>query len=102
MLRTAMTAAVAVSLSACASMAAPPMSGPTPAMSAPGVCNAEAARWAIGQPVDDALVNRVLRETGSRDARVIRPGQVVTMDYREDRVNIDVNDRGAVTGVRCG
>jgi len=24
------------------------------------------------------------------------------MDFREDRVNVDVNDRGAITGIRCG
>lgn len=101
-MRIALTAAAAMlSVSACAAMGPPPMSGPAAAPRA-GACNAEAARWAIGQPVDDALVNRVLRETGSRDARVIRPGEVVTMDYREDRVNLDVNERGAITGVRCG
>ncbi|RPE80192.1 I78 family peptidase inhibitor [Vulcaniibacterium tengchongense] len=67
-----------------------------------GVCNAEGARWAIGQGVNDEVVNRILRDTGSRDARVLRPGQPATMDYREDRINVDVNDRGAITGLRCG
>lgn len=91
-------AVLAVSLAGCASTA-PVAGGPT----APsGVCNAEGARWAIGSAVNDDVVNRVLRDTGSRDARVLRPGQPATMDYREDRVNVDVNDRGAITGLRCG
>jgi uncharacterized lipoprotein YmbA len=91
-------AVLAVSLAGCASTT-PVAGGPT----APtGVCNAEGARWAIGSAVNDDVVNRVLRDTGSRDARVLRPGQPATMDYREDRVNVDVNDRGAITGLRCG
>ncbi|MFC3551947.1 I78 family peptidase inhibitor [Lysobacter cavernae] len=99
MSRIALPAAVLLlSLSACTS--APPVAGgPQPPS---GVCNAEGARWAIGSGVNDDVVNRILRDTGSRDARVLRPGQAVTMDFRQDRVSIDVNDRGAITGIRCG
>lgn len=98
MIRSLLLAAVAASLAACAST--PPAAGaPQPPS---GVCNAEGARWAIGSAVNDDVVNRILRDTGSRDARVLRPGQPATMDFREDRVNVDVNDRGAITGLRCG
>jgi hypothetical protein len=34
--------------------------------------------------------------------RVIKPGMMVTMDYREDRVNLDVDDDNRVLNVRCG
>ena len=83
-------------LSAC--MTAPPGSMSPP----PGLCHAEGARWAIGQPPDQDVVDRVLRDTGSRDARVLMPNSPMTMDHRPDRVNIEVNDRGAITGIRCG
>lgn len=89
--------AIALSLAGCAST--PPAAGAQPPT---GGCNAEGARWAIGQGVNDDVVNRILRDTGSRDARVLRPGQPATMDFRPDRVNVDVNDRGAITGLRCG
>lgn len=93
-----LTALAAASLAGCASTT-PVAGGPT----APtGKCNAEGARWAIGSAVNDDVVNRILQGTGSRDARVLRPGQMATMDFREDRVNVDVNDRGAITGIRCG
>lgn len=88
----AITASTLLLLSACASAPPPP----------PAMCNAEAARWAIGLAPDPDVVDRVTRETGSRDVRVLHPGTAATMDYRQDRVNIDVNDRGAITGVRCG
>lgn len=90
--------AFVASLAGCTS--APPVAGGPQVPS--GVCNAEGARWAIGSAVNDDVVNRILRDTGSRDARVLRPGQPATMDFREDRVNVDVNDRGAITGLRCG
>lgn len=87
---------LALSVAACATMPPPPGAMTT------GACNADGARWAIGQAVDDDVVNRVLRDTSSRDARVLRPGDMATMDFRPDRVNIDVNERGAITGIRCG
>ena len=98
MFRTCLALTVIVlSLVGCAST--PPAAAARPPTSG---CNAEGARWAIGQGVNDDVVNRVLHDTGSRDARVLRPGQPATMDFRPDRVNVDVNDRGAITGVRCG
>lgn len=98
MVRTALPMMVlALSVGACATMPPPPQGQPVT-----GACNAENARWAIGQGVTDEVVNRVLRDSNSRDARVIEPGQAVTMDFRGDRVNIELNERGAITGVRCG
>lgn len=98
MFRSLLLVATVSLLAACAS--SPPAAGTAQPPS--GVCNAEGARWAIGSAVNDDVVNRILRDTGSRDARVLRPGQPATMDFREDRVNVDVNDRGAITGLRCG
>ncbi|RDZ26652.1 I78 family peptidase inhibitor [Lysobacter silvisoli] len=97
MSRLVLTAALLLSLTACAT--APQAGGPMPPS---GQCNAEGARWAIGRGVDDDTTNRILRDTGSRDARVLTPGSAATMDYRGDRINIDVNERGAITGLRCG
>ena len=95
LLSLATTASALLALSACATTAS------APAQSA-GACNAQGAHWAIGNAPDQDVVNRILQDTGSRDARVLTPGMAATMDYRPDRVNIDVNDRGAITGIRCG
>ena len=86
--------------------AAPP---PPPAMDEPGTnedpamsCDAKAGQWAVGKVADDALVARVKADTGSDRVRVIKPGMMVTMDYREDRVNLDVDKANKVLTVRCG
>jgi len=89
--------AIAASLPACAPM--PPVE-PSPPYT--GQCDAEPARWAIGQAASSEVVERIRIETHSQVARVIRPGQAVTMDFSAARVNVHVNERNAVTGVTCG
>lgn len=98
MSRLVLPVALLLSLTACVSTPPPPGSAVAPS----GQCNAEGARWAIGRGIDDDTTNRILRDTGSRDARVLKPGMGATMDYRQDRINIDLNERGAITGLRCG
>ena len=82
---------------------------PPPALEDEGIreeplvsCNQEAGQWAVGQIADEALVAKVQADTRSSRVRVIKPGMMVTMDYREDRVNIEVDADNRVTVVRCG
>lgn len=84
---------------ACSTLPAEPSAEGGAAMAA---CNADGARGAIGQAPTEAVVERARVESGSQAVRVLRPGQAVTMDYRGDRLSIDVNERGAITGLRCG
>lgn len=65
-------------------------------------CHPERVHWAIGQPVSDALVARAKREAAATAVRVIYPDTIVTMDYVESRLNLDVDVSGQVTGVRSG
>jgi hypothetical protein len=88
-----------LSVGACATMGPPPEMGAT---GAENMCNAEAVRWAIGREPTQDVVERARVESGSNAVRVIRPGEVVTMDYHGDRLNLDVNERNAITGARCG
>ncbi len=90
-----------LSVSACATTVAPPMSGPTPpvAMS----CDADSAKpAAINKTATAAVVERARVDAGARTARVLKPGQMVTMEYLEGRLNIDVDARNVISNVRCG
>ncbi|MBB1089624.1 hypothetical protein H4F99_14155 [Lysobacter sp. SG-8] len=82
-------------LSACATTA------PTPPPQA-AACNAQGAHWAVGHAPDAATVDRIVSDTGSRSSRVLAPTSPATADYRPDRVSIMVNERGAITGIKCG
>lgn len=109
--RTLLFAATAgLALSACAT---PPGSGNPPAETAATpppadaeemtmTCDAEKGQWAVGKLADEALVAKVKADTGSDRFRVIPPGTAVTMDYREDRVNIETDADNHVVAVRCG
>lgn len=88
--------ALGLTLMACAPMP------PSPSPPYTGQCDASKATWAIGTAATADVVERIRIETTSQVARVIRPGQPVTMDYSEARVNISVNERNAISGITCG
>ena len=85
-----------LAVGACATMPPPP--GPP----ATGMCNAQGAMGAIGRAPTADVVERARVDSGSASVRVIRPGDAVTMDFRGDRLNLSVNERDAITGVKCG
>lgn len=67
----------------------------------PMTCQADKGQWAIGQIADEALVAKVQADTAAERVRVIKPGMAVTMDYREDRLNLEVDADNRVRAVRC-
>ena len=75
-------------------------SAPTPEEPAM-ICQADKGQWAVGQLADETLVAKIQADTTSRSVRIIKPGMAVTMDYREDRVNLDVDADNRVLTVRC-
>lgn len=95
------SASVAAPAAEPAAQPAEPATAPPAAEEPAMTCQADKGQWAIGQIADEALVAKVKADTTSDRVRVIRPGMAVTMDYREDRVNLDVDADNRVTGVRC-
>ncbi len=91
-------ASIACLVSACAQQ--PMASAPPPAMA--GQCNAAGAQFALGGMANAALVEEARKRSGAWIARVIGPGQAVTMEYNAQRLNLDVNAANSVMNVRCG
>ena len=87
-------------LAGCTSVAATEQPAPAPASD--GKCNAALAQQLIGRQESSETGAEAQRLSGASRMRWIRPGQMVTMDYREDRLNIDLDDAGRITGLRCG
>ena len=73
-----------------------------PPPSAGTACNAQRAQFAIGKTPGASVVEEARQRSGSYMARVLRPGQVVTMEFNAQRLNLDLNAAGVITGVRCG
>jgi len=92
----------AVLLSACAA----PAPSPAPAPAAPPEpvfqCNADGARFAVGQPLSPQLEAAARVRASAGTVRALKPGEAVTMELNGGRLNLDVDARGRVTDVRCG
>ena len=67
-----------------------------------GVCAARPAEVLVGERYRRGVPSRARKLSGARTVRVIYPGQAVTMDFREDRLNLRVDYRRRITAVRCG
>lgn len=65
-------------------------------------CDATKVQWTLGQVADAALLAKAKTDSGSERLRLIQPGMAVTMDYREDRLNLDVDADNKVTRAHCG
>lgn len=65
-------------------------------------CDLDAIQSAIGEPFDEADVEQLQSESGARQVRVLRPGDMATMDHRPDRLNIHLDDQDNVETLRCG
>ena len=68
----------------------------------PTACGAEKLGGFIGKKRTDAISAEVARISGAKNIRWIKPGMAVTMDYREDRLNVRLNDKGVILSVSCG
>ncbi|MBB4128139.1 hypothetical protein GGR77_003466 [Xanthomonas translucens] len=77
---------------------------PTSAPEAPpvGTCDASQAQGLVGQAAEQALVDQARIDTGSKSVRVLKPNQAVTMEFNGERLNIEVDAKNVITGVRCG
>lgn len=79
---------------------AKPAAQPVPVDAA--ACDAVQAKWLEGKVPTEAEVEQARADSGAESVRVLKPDQMVTMEFNASRLNIDVDDAGAVISVRCG
>jgi hypothetical protein len=66
-------------------------------------CNAEAAKSSlIGKTADAATIERARIAAGGHTVRVLKPGQMITKEYLDGRVNVHVDERNVIVDVGCG
>lgn len=65
-------------------------------------CDPAAVQSLVGEQATDDVIEQARIGAGAEVARTLRPDQVVTMEYRAGRLNIDIDDAGTITGLRCG
>jgi hypothetical protein len=84
---------------ACAQV--PPADAEPPAQGA-GSCDAAKAQKLVGRTPSKAVGAEALRLSGARALRRIPKDGVVTMDYREDRLNLYLDGAKKIERITCG
>lgn len=56
----------------------------------------------VGKPGTSVLAAEARDAAGAATVRWLRPGQVVTMEFRDDRLNIELDAANRVIRARCG
>ena len=69
---------------------------------APDICRRDALAAFIGQPATQALGSRMLVASGARALRWVAKGMMVTMDYRGDRLTVQLDAANRVERANCG
>jgi Peptidase inhibitor I78 family len=90
--------------------AAPTEPGTTPADVAadpeagagPGACDAEASQRFVGEIYTPELGEQARVAAGAEVARALRPGEVVTMEFRADRLSLTLDESGRIVRASCG
>lgn len=85
---------VLIFLAGCAARGSVP---PTSQPRLPDTCGAETYRDLVGQ--DATALEKVLI---MRMVRVIRPGDLVTQDFRPERINFTIDPSEVIADISCG
>lgn len=64
-------------------------------------CGADQLGGYIGRKASDDVIAAITAWRGDKPVRVLHPDSMVTMDYRPDRLNIDLDANGIIKGLRC-
>lgn len=72
------------------------------AASMSGRCDSDLAQFAVGQAASPALLQQAQQRSGAQAARILRPGDIMTLEYRSERLNLNVDAQGVVARVNCG
>lgn len=65
-------------------------------------CEAKAAQFAIGKKASSELLQQAKIRAGAQDARILGPRDIVTLEYRSDRLNLNADENGVITRANCG
>ncbi|MBA1194464.1 hypothetical protein G7007_16635 [Pseudomonas entomophila] len=67
-----------------------------------GRCSASGADFAMGKPASADLLEQARKASGAQYARILKPDDMVTLEYRSERLNLNVDGQGVVNRINCG
>ena len=96
--------AVATDAQKAAEAAAAPTDEAGKAMEAPpvGSCDATQVQRLVGQTYTAEIGSQAQQDAGATSLRVLKPNDMTTMEFIGERLNVEVDAKNVVAGVRCG
>jgi len=87
-----------------AEAAAAPTDETGKALEAPpvGNCDATQVQSLVGQAYTDKIGSQAQQAASAKQLRVLKPNDMTTMEFVGERLNIEVDEKGAISGLRCG
>lgn len=103
-MKTQLIGLAAFVLAGCATSDADTLAEDARISSVPGamLCQAVVPQSYRGQRADPAIGAAILKDSGARTLRWGPPGGAWTMDYRQDRVNVEYDGQMMITRITCG
>ena len=65
-------------------------------------CDSKAAEFTIGKKASPELLEQARTRAGAQNARILKPSDMVTLEYRSDRLNLNTDDNLVITRINCG
>lgn len=65
-------------------------------------CNAEATQVYVGKAATPAVIEAARKAAGAELVRTLKPGQMVTMEFLEGRLNVHVDAGNVILRAVCG
>jgi predicted ATP-dependent protease len=62
----------------------------------------ESGRIHLGKTASAELLEQARKRAGAQNARFLSPNDMVTLEYRSDRLNLSTDANKVVTRVNCG
>lgn len=66
------------------------------------VCRPTGLDQFVGQPASQDVAFNMLRASGAKTIRWVAPGQMVTMEFREDRLTVRTDASNKIASASCG
>jgi hypothetical protein len=67
-----------------------------------GQCDASAVQKLVGEQASPALLDQARRESGAAIARILRPDDIVTLEYNAERLTLRTDEALEIQRISCG
>ncbi len=65
-------------------------------------CHSQAVQQLIGKRASPAVLDQARRDSGAAEARILRPGDITTLEYLERRLTLTTDEAMVIQRVGCG